>query len=135
LNLKIVCPECDEPVPGHTPACSSNLLAGVVRLGLNWGETERGNVWLVWPESGDCNAWIRLPTGRRWLQIAIRQGNYPGLNVSIIEVNSDEDIWRHICQNCVGMTIRKLNLQVTAEQHLIEEMIAAGEVLDVTSAG
>lgn len=70
-------------------------------------ETELGNIWLV-NEEGNHNAWIRLG-GNRWLQIAIRPENYPGLTVNTITV-TDEALAAHINKECGGMVIRKLNL-------------------------
>lgn len=72
-------------------------------------ETERGNIWLT-NEEGACNhnVWIRLH-GQKWLQIAIRPENYPGLTVNTITI-TDAELTAHIHKTCDGMVVRKMNL-------------------------
>lgn len=76
---------------------------------LELDETERGNIWLT-NEEGACNhnVWIRL-VGQKWLQIAIRPENYPGLAVNTITV-TDAELAAHINKECGGMVVRKANL-------------------------
>jgi hypothetical protein len=58
-------------------------------------ETEKGNIWLAHSEENWHNAWIRLGSGQRWLQVAIRPCNYPGLTVNTI-TSSDPQLAAHI---------------------------------------
>ena len=74
----------------------------------NFTMTERGNVLLVWEESGDFNYWGFLPGGHV-LEVAYRQENYPALDVQVCSITT-EKLAAHINRKCVGMQIRKCNL-------------------------
>ena len=84
-----------------------------IPLPPDWEADEKGNTWLVEPDSGNHVAWFNLPgTPRRRLEVAVTVGNSPGFVVKVLtpEQSADEHLAAHINKNLQGWHTRRLNI-------------------------
>ena len=81
-----------------------------ITLPVGWSYTERGNTLIESVHDSGWNAWISLGEDL-WLEISLRPGNYPCLNVAIVEA-SEHGLANHINNNFPANDwhLRKCNL-------------------------